>query len=82
MSNIDMMMECGWSKPVTTLILSHKDELIKVICLHHILLKSKAEMDQVKEGLAVMGVDKIMANQPQCLRSFFVFDPSKVLTAG
>lgn len=82
MANIDLILECGWSKPVLSLQLGQKEELKRVLCLHHVLLKSKAEMDQLREGLATLGVADIMKKHPACLESFFVFTPSKVLTAG
>ena len=59
-----------------------KEELIKVICLHHILLKSKAELDQLKEGLECLGVLDIMARNSSVLSSFFTYSQQDALTAG
>lgn len=82
MNNIDLAMECGWSKPIANLELTSREELKKVICVHHILLKCKAEMDQLREGLVALGVMEIMVNNPSCLQDFFVFTEEGALTAG
>ena len=65
-----------------SLDLNQRQELTRVLCLHHIILKSKAEMDQLREGLATLGVADIMKKNPKCLESFFVYTQSKTLTAG
>ena len=65
-----------------SLDLNQRQELTRVLCLHHIILKSKAEMDQLREGLATLGVADIMKKNPKCFESFFVYTQSKTLTAG
>ena len=54
---------------MATLDLCNQEELKRVLCVHHILLKSKPELDQLREGLGALRVLEIMEKNPSCLES-------------
>ena len=54
--NIDTVLDARFSKPLNSLKLNDKEEFIHAICLHHTIIKTKAELDQMIEGLKNVGV--------------------------
>lgn len=42
--------------PLALLTLHDRDIVVQTVALHHVLLKSKAEMDQFAQGLSSLGV--------------------------
>jgi hypothetical protein len=78
-----VLNDCGFVKPFTGVKIEDKADIVQSICLHHVILRSKAEIDQLTEGLRSCGVlDEIRQNR-DLTRSFFTIDgnPEK-LTAG
>lgn len=82
LDNLDFIVDAGFSKPLSSITMEIKEELVKVLCLHHILLKAKAELDQLKEGLQSLGVLNIMKNSPSFFLSLFTATEKDTLTAG
>ena len=54
--NIDLLLECGFTKPVALLKLGDKSDLIYAVTLHKFVLCSLAELDQLCSGMAALGV--------------------------
>ena len=47
--------ECGINKPSSCYHIVDKPTILKLFCLHFIILHRKTEIDQLVEGLAVVG---------------------------
>ena len=58
------------------------DVIFHCIALHHTILKSKAELDDLCSGLDVLGVRDMIKNHPDLLRPFFTDTREDILTAG
>ena len=55
-TNSELLLECGYYKPPSVVDLNDKEEIVKAVSLHHVIFKSKAELDQLKDGLQTLGV--------------------------
>lgn len=52
MDNIDILVNCGFTKPVIRVELKHKHQMIKSIALQKVIFVSLlAELSQFREGL-------------------------------
>ena len=78
----DIISECGFTKPSSSLSLStDKIDWVQCIALHHVILKSLGELSQFRAGLGSLGVLKAIQEHGELLRDFFVIKKSD-LTAG
>ena len=77
-----MSIAAGFSKPVSLMKMDDREELLHIISLHYTLLRSKAELDQLKMGLEALGVKDAMKVYPDLFESFFTEVGIKPLTAG
>ncbi len=82
MSNLTILCDCGFTKPVVTLDLVDRITLIQTIALNHVLLRSKAELDSFCDGLKALGVLEAMRQDPVLLQGFFTQSGVPELTAG
>ena len=57
-------------------------DIIQAITLHYVILQSKAELDQLKEGLQSCQVSKFMKLYPIIFKSFLMIDSAVGHTAG
>ena len=62
---------CGISKPTSCITFSDKKQIVDAMCLHHSVLVSLAELEQLRRGLSVQGFDKLMKAFPQLMRKAF-----------
>ena len=46
MENIDYLVDSGFTKPVTKIDLAHKEQIVKTVALHGVILVSLAELSQ------------------------------------
>ena len=76
-----MIIDAGYSKPIASISVAEKDELMQAGKMHYVLLHNKAEIDQLKLGLAVLGVGEALNKSSELLRPLFC-DMSVPLTAG
>lgn len=76
------LADYGIIKPSTGITMEDKVPIIESITLHHVLLKSKAEVDQFVEGLSCLGTKKCLMKHPSLMKSFFTVCGTQVLTAG
>lgn len=81
-NGIDLILESGYSKPVTAIELSCKQELMNTLMLHYTLYQNKAVLDQLKSGLCIMGVADAMITYPDLLQAFFVAGKEVPITGG
>ena len=78
---VETIVESGFTKAPMTITLKDKEDIIKALCLHHIILKCKAELDQLKEGLRVLGVATAIEVIPETFQSLFTAS-EEILTPG
>lgn len=81
-SRVDIVVDAGFTKPTPLLTFTDKQQLIQVIALHHTILKCKAELDDLKGGLAALGVSAMIEKYPDILRPFFTSQGRKSISAG
>lgn len=70
MSAVDVVLEAGFSKPITRLALADKDEVIHLLALYHAILKCKAELDDLPNGLGALWVSSMITSHPELLQPF------------
>ena len=81
-SNSDILFDSGYRRPTTTATLEDKREIMNTIFLHQTIYSCLAELDQLKEGLNVLGIIDEMMKNPDLLINFFTSVNAKNLTAG
>lgn len=70
MENVDLLMECGYTKPVPRVELVDKADIVQTITLHKVVLVSRG-LSQFRKRLSALGVATALKDYPQLLRSFF-----------
>lgn len=80
--NMDLLMECGYTKPVSRADLGDKPDIIQSVTLHKVVLVSLAELSQFRKGLATLGVATALKDYPHLLQSFFSLRNNDQLTSG
>ena len=81
-SNFSTLLDYGILKPATSFSIEDKVDIVHAIALHHVILRSKAEMDQFCDGLQSCGVLNAIRNNSSVTRSFFTVCGSPKLTTG
>ena len=76
-SETDMIINAGYSKPISHITISERQGLVNTIALHYTLLRNKAELDQLKAGLSELGVGEAMQSSPKLFEPMFI--PSGVM---
>ena len=79
---IDLTLDAGYTKPITAITLDGRAKIVKALMLHYTLYRNKAVLDQLKSGLATLGVLNAMTKYSQVLEPFFVAGLQPSLTAG
>ena len=69
------------SKPTSGIRETDRDGIVSSICLHFVVLATKAELDQLVDGLNALGVLSLVKNNPILGRQLFVQGSPKELTA-
>ena len=73
-----LLMETGYRKPVTYLTLCDRPGLRATLMDYHCMLKAKAAMDQLAEGLQTIKVWDLIQKFPLLTKPFFVSDGKKI----
>lgn len=81
MDSCEVLISCGFNKPIPLLTPRDVPQLIECVSLHSTILVVKAELDHIIQGLEDVGVLKTLQASPHLFRSLFVYEP-EVLTAG
>lgn len=79
--NYDEILDCGFTKPSSRLLITDKVDVVQSVALHHVILKTLGELSQFREGLETLRVTKAMEHSRTYLRDFFVIQESEI-TAG
>ena len=80
--NMDLLMECGYNKPVPRVELEDKPNIIQTVTLHKVILASLAELSQFRKGLSALGVAAAVKDYPHLLHSYFSVEDNYELTSG
>ena len=81
MESCELLITCGFTKPAASLTLKDVPQLTRSISLHCMLLKVKAELDEMCSGLRLSEVLEVIQDNPELFRNLFVYNRRK-LTAG
>ena len=68
----DVLLECGFTKPLCTLKLNDVSPLIKNFALHSTILKIKSELDPFVDEINAAGVLQSIRKYPELFRPLFV----------
>lgn len=82
MDNIDLLTSCGFVKPVMRCNICDIPTIVQTIALHLVILNSKAELDQLSEGMSALEVLDAIKKTPNLLLPFFTRSGAIKLTAG
>lgn len=76
-----LISETGFRKPLSRLTISDRQAIIELLLDYYMMVKVKAEMDQFKDGLQVLGFLKSLQENPDLFRQYFI-NVEVPLTAG
>ena len=62
--DFEFLIDCGYSKPLRDYVLDDKKEMLECVILHFTHYRIRAEVDQLKEGLAKVGVLPAIQSRP------------------
>ena len=78
----DLLLQTGFRKPVTSLAVGDKEEILSAIIDFHFMAKVKCVMDQFMEGLKAVGLLAEIQLQPAVWEPMFVHCNSHDITTG
>jgi len=81
-SHLDLIIDSGYTLPVHSIEINNKQRLIKALLLHATILRSKAVIDQLINGLSCLGVLDAILMYPHQFENYFVAGKTAPLTAG
>ena len=81
MKECDLLVSCGFTKPLATLTKRDVPRLMEAVSLHTTVLVVKGELDQLILGLEDSGVLHALRTYSDMLRPLFVYEYSP-LSAG
>ena len=73
----DVILDCGFTKPLSRLVISDKVDVVQSIALHHVILKTLGELSQFREGLETSRLPEVWSSIVNSYESFFVISESK-----
>ena len=83
MDCFELLMECGYNKPVAKVELGDKPNIIQTVTLHKVVLASLAELSQFRNGLSAIGVLPALKEYPFLLSPYYSIDDiNDQLTSG
>ena len=80
--NSDVLVDNGITKAPSLLRLEDRASIVKALSLHYIILRSKGELDQLKDGLRTLGVADAMEMSPDLFEAIFTNSGQINLTPG
>lgn len=81
MEYCDILLDCGFTKPLATLKMKDVNLLVTCASLHSTLLRVKSELDQFINGLDAAHVLHAIREYPDLFAPLFTYQ-GKGLTAG
>ena len=66
-------LECGYSKPLQSIELSRKDEIVKTLWLHYVYFSPHAELEQLKKGFReTLQMESLICRHPLLVIGFLI----------
>ena len=78
---MDIIAESGYTKPLLNLKIEEKEDLVHTLLMYFCALISKAELDQMKDGLQYLNLCTYMSRHTEFFKPLFLA-PEIDLTAG
>lgn len=82
MDACDVLLDCGFTKPLPQLKLGDVPQLVKSAALHATILKIKSELDQFMKGVNEAGCLHAIQEYPYLFHTLFVASDRDELNAG
>ena len=82
MEEVDVLLQCGYTKPVMKLTLPDVVDIVQSVALQHVILNTLGELTQFCEGLNCLGVKDTLSEHKDLMRPFFCTDSKQPLEAG
>ena len=78
----EILSDYGMTTPPNVLKMEDQIAVVQSITLHHVLLRSKGEIDQFIQGLECIGTRNMLKMNPQTVMSYYMVGAQRRLTAG
>ena len=79
---LDLLTVTGLRKPVTSLTTGDCVSISKALLDYHLMAKVKAEMDEFKCGLEVLGALDLIKSNPSLWETYFIHNDKDNLSPG
>ena len=70
----EFLIDCGYPKALRDCMLDVKTEMVECVILHYTHYRIRAELDQIKDGLAKVGVLSAIKQRPYIWKSLLCAD--------
>ena len=77
-TNSAILLDAGYTKNLKDVTVDDKEELIRILFLHYTIYRSKAELDQLKLGLNILGVADEMKRNGKKLHPYFTHNEQQI----
>ena len=67
--------DIGVSDPSTRLKFTDREQIVQSLAMYFVIVRSKASIDQMADGLSALGVLDMMRANPQAMRKLFLHRP-------
>ena len=81
-SNIEVVSETGFQRPLAMAEIGWKNGLIQSCTLHYCLTSIQAALNQIREGLQECGLLEYMQKSPTEMKKFFCITEDTIMTSG
>ena len=78
----EFLIDSSYSKPLRDCVINDKREILECVILHFTHYRIRAELDQLKEGLAKVGVLPAIQRRPNIWRPLLCADRRLEISAG
>ena len=82
-ANSTILLDAGYNKNLQYVTVEDKEEMIRTLFLHYTIYRNKAELDQIKLGLNILGIADEMKVNSEIFNSYFTCNDHELpLSAG
>lgn len=78
----EFRFDAGLAMPTSSISISDKKQIAMSMAMHFLVYKTKAEMDQLREGLKSLGILDLMHRYPTQMKPLFLATGKPVLSAS